>query len=128
MPIAIKRVTCCEIRVNYLSGSPGRTESSCQMRSGDHPKSCVNSINRVNLLNEFWRNVRLVYCPSRNRTCGFPAYGSSNSRLTPVPYIGRQMRLGDIVIPHSQILFVSESAFLVASVQYPVCRIFKILP
>ena len=38
------------------------------------------------------------------------------------------MRLGDIVIPHSQILFVSESAFLVASVQHPVCRIFKILP
>lgn len=37
------------------------------------------------------------------------------------------MRLGDIVIPHSQILFVSESAFLVASVQHPVCRIFKIL-
>ena len=44
---------------------------------------------------------RLVYCPSRNRTCGFPAYGSSNSRLTTVTYIGRQMRLGDIVIPHS---------------------------
>lgn len=38
-----KRVTCCEIRVNYLSGSPGRTESSCQMRSvsqnGSPPKS-----------------------------------------------------------------------------------------
>ena len=33
MSIAIKRATCCEIRVNYLSGSPGRTESSCQMRS-----------------------------------------------------------------------------------------------
>ena len=32
---------------------------------------------------------RLAYCPSQNRTCGFPAYGSSNSHWRPVPYIGR---------------------------------------
>ena len=40
MPIAIKRVTCREIRVNYLSGSPRRTESSCQMRSVSQNKIC----------------------------------------------------------------------------------------
>lgn len=69
---------------------------------------------------------RLAYCPSQNRTCGFPAYGSSNSHSIPDSYIGCQMRFCDIIIPYSQILFKSESSFLVSSVEHSVCAILNI--
>ena len=71
---------------------------------------------------------RLAYCPSQNRTCGFLAYGSSNRHLIPVPYIGCQMRFGNVVIPHSQILFVPEFSFLVSPIQHLVCAVLKIFP
>ena len=38
------------------------------------------------------------------------------------------MGFGNVMIPHSQILFVSEFSFLVSSVQHSVCTNFQIFP
>lgn len=38
------------------------------------------------------------------------------------------MRFGYIVVPHSQILFVSEFSFLVSSVQHSACAVSQIFP
>ena len=71
---------------------------------------------------------RLAYCPSRNRTCGFPAYSSSNQHRFPSPDILRQVRFLDVVVPHPEKFVILEFPLLISSIQHPVGCIFHVLP
>ena len=102
------------------------TNSSFSLSIAIHLRS--GRVDSLDIPFHYVSSERLAYCPSRNRTCGFLAYGSSNRHLIPVPYIGCQMRFRNVVIPHSPILFVPEFSFLVSPIQHLVCAVLKIFP
>lgn len=103
-------------------------------RSNVHPGSSPSAdslVRRVDSLDIPFRGIcvreRLVYCPSQNRTCGFPASGSSSSLRLPVPDIRRQMRLFHIIVPDTQKLRIFQLSLLVTAVQHAVGGVFQIL-
>ena len=80
------------------------------------PNSRVDS---STLLSRF-RLVKGCRCPSQNRTCGFPAYGSSNSLRLPAPDIHLQLRLRNVEIPNSQEFLKPHAPLLVSAVQHTI--------
>ena len=89
------------------------------------------SLSRANsstLLSRCLANVKGCRCPSRNRTCGFPAYGSSGNLRFPVPDIRRQVRLWNVVVPEPQKLRIFQLPLLVTAIQHSAGGIFQIFP
>lgn len=70
----------------------------------------------------------IAYCPSQNRTCGFPAYGSSNQHQFPVPDVLGQVRFLHIVIPNPVVRFDFHASFLMSAIEHPITRVFNVFP
>lgn len=66
--------------------------------------------------------------PSRNRTCDFPAHGSSTSLRLTVIKIYSNARFGYEIIPYLIELCPPDFPFLITMIQQPVCFFFEVFP